>query len=65
MTTGRAIALIWLIAGIGGVVIAVVTRIGPVEVVLPGHLHGLHRGDLVGFVVVSLVAAAGTIWVRR
>jgi hypothetical protein len=41
------------------------TAIGPVIVTLPGAVHGVHLGDLVGIAACTLLAIRTTAAVRR
>jgi hypothetical protein len=59
------IVVVWLLATVVGLTVAVGTRFGPVVVRLPGHEHGLHVGDLVGIGVSYGVALAVTLRLRR
>ena len=56
----RAFVTIWAVATLVGLLVARVTRLGPILLVItPGH--GIHVGDVVTFAVAYGVAAAATL----
>lgn len=52
--------LAWALATLGGVLVAVTTRIGPVVLAITTN-HGVHAGDLVGFGVCYGTVLLGTL----
>lgn len=53
---------VWVVATLAGLVFALTTKIGPAFYNAPGHGHGLHVGDALGFACVWCLAAAVTVW---
>jgi hypothetical protein len=60
----RFLALSWGLATLIGLVVARVTKVGPVLVIFAPD-HGLHAGDVVTFGICYLVALAASLRIVR
>ncbi|WP_214402314.1 hypothetical protein [Pseudonocardia lacus] len=58
-----ALLVVWVLATMGGLLVASTTKIGPVVLALTAR-HGVHEGDLVGFGIFYGIALLATLVFR-